>query len=146
MNNDRAAHVTMLERPIEYVVGSRTSVVRQREVGVDTPSFAEGLRAVSAQDVDVVMVGALEDAETIRAAVAVAARGHLVLAGLTAPDAGAAVERLLAAVPGPELFAVLRGVVAQRLVDDGGAVRATAEVVGVDALRWPPRDIRTNAG
>jgi twitching motility protein PilT len=135
VNEDRSAHVTTLERPVEYVIGSRTSVVRQREIGIDTPSFADGLRAVSAQDVDVVMVGALEDAETIRAAVATAARGHLVLAGLTAPDAGAAVDRLLAAVPGPELFAVLRGVVAQRLVDDGGAVRAAAEVVGIDALR-----------
>jgi twitching motility protein PilT len=135
VNTDRAAHVTTLERPIEYVIGSRTSVVRQREVGVDTPSFAEGLRAVAGQDVDVVMVSALEDADTIRAAVAAAGRGHLVLAGLTAPDAAAAVDRLLAAAPGPELFAVLRGVVAQRLVDHGAGLAATAELVGVDELR-----------
>jgi twitching motility protein PilT len=135
VNHERAAHITTLERPIEYVIGSRTSIVRQREVGVDTPSFVQGLQAVAGQDVDVVMVGALDDAETIRAALAVAARGHLVLAGLTAPDAAGAVERLVAAAPGPELFGALRGVVAQRLEDHGGTLQVSAELIGVDELR-----------
>jgi twitching motility protein PilT len=135
VNTDRAAHVTTLERPIEYVIGSRTSVVRQREVGVDTPSYVAGLRAAAGQDVDVVMVGSLEDADTIRASVAAAARGHLVLAGLTAPGAGSAVDRLLGAVPAAELRSVLRGVVAQRLEDVDGTARVTAEVLDVDGLR-----------
>jgi twitching motility protein PilT len=135
VNHDRAAHIATLERPIEYVIGSRTSIVRQREVGVDTPSFTQGLQAIAGQDVDVVMVGALDDAETIRAALAVAGRGHLVLAGLTAPDAAVAMERLAAAAPGPELFGALRGVVAQRLDDHGGTLQVSAELIGVDELR-----------
>src|SRR5260370_4313455 len=82
INATRPYHVITIEDPIEYVHRHRMSIVDQRQVGEDTASFAEGLRAAFREDPDVVLIGEMRDLETISAAVSIAESGHLVLATL----------------------------------------------------------------
>src|SRR5438105_2188947 len=88
-------HIITIEDPIEYVHRHQMSIVDQREVGVDTPTFAEGLRAAFREDPDVLLIGEMRDLETISAALTVAETGHLVLATLHTNDAPQAVDRIV---------------------------------------------------
>ena len=118
-----ARHVITLEDPIEHVYAPRRALVRQREVGRDTPSFAAGLRDALRENPDVVVVGELRDFEVMQLVLGAAETGHLVLATLHSGSSAEALQRLVLAFP-PESQAAaaaqlgdcLQGVVCQRLV------------------------------
>ncbi|WP_424766785.1 type IV pilus twitching motility protein PilT [Paenibacillus sp. sgz302251] len=144
MNQTQKKHIITLEDPIEYVHKSESSIIDQREVGSDTRSFANGLRAALRQDPDVILVGEMRDLETISAAVTAAETGHLVLATLHTTDAPQTIDRIIDAFPGTQqaqiraqLAAVLVTIISQRLLpktDGQGRVAATEILVNTPAV------------
>jgi twitching motility protein PilT len=92
-------HIITMEDPIEYYHPHKKSIVNQREVGNDVPSFAEALRRVLRQDPDVILVGEMRDLETIEAAVRAAETGHLVFGTLHTTGAAKTIDRLVDAFP-----------------------------------------------
>jgi twitching motility protein PilT len=145
INRERALHIVTVEDPIEFLHHHRRSVVNQREVGSDTPSFGSALRHVLRQDPDVVLVGEMRDLETIAMALTAAETGHLVLASLHTQDAPGAVDRIIDVFPPGQqaqiriqLVATLRAVVAQQLVprrDGHGRAVACEVLVATPAVR-----------
>jgi twitching motility protein PilT len=123
INRERKANIITVEDPVEFTFRHGNSNVNQREVGTDTPSFADGLRHIFRQYPDVIVIGELRDPESISIALAAAETGHLVLATLYAMNATAAVERIVDAFPGnrqpqvrAQLAECLQLVFAQRLL------------------------------
>jgi twitching motility protein PilT len=115
-------HIVTLESPIEYTLVPRQSFIRQREVGRDTPSFEQGLYDAMREDPDVLVVGELRDAETMRLTLAAAETGHLVLTTLHSSSTAEALQRIVGAFPAEiqtgiaaQLADCLVGVVCQRL-------------------------------
>lgn len=145
INASRAGHIITLEDPIEYIHQHNKSVVNQREVGEDTGSFSNALRAALRQDPDVILVGELRDLETISTAVTAAETGHLVLATLHTSTAAGAVDRIIDVFPAHQqqqirvqLAETLRGVVAQRLLpkrNEAGRVVACEVLIGTSAVK-----------
>ena len=99
INEYRSAHIITLEDPMEYLHSHKNSVIEQREVGLDTFSFAESLKRCLRQDPDVILIGEMRDLETIATAITAAETGHLVLATLHTPDAPGAVDRCVDVFP-----------------------------------------------
>ncbi len=99
VNARRHDHIITIEDPIEYQHPNRNSLVEQIELGDDTPSFAQAVRAVLRQDPDVIMVGEMRDSETMSAALTAAETGHLVLSSLHTNDAAQTVSRILDTFP-----------------------------------------------
>ncbi len=99
INEERECHIITVEDPIEYYHEHRKSVVTQREIGVDVPSFAEAVRRGLRQDPDVILVGEMRDTETMSAAVSAAETGHLVFATLHTTGAARTVDRIVDAFP-----------------------------------------------
>src|SRR4051812_1375173 len=97
MNLDR--HIVTMEDPIEYYHYHKKSIINQREVGSDVPSFAEALRRVLRADPDVILVGEMRDLETIEAAIRAAETGHLVFATLHTTGAAKTIDRIVDAFP-----------------------------------------------
>ncbi len=133
MNADREAMIITLEDPIEYIHQSHKAMIQQREIGLDSRSYAEALRAALREDPDVILVGELRDAETVSAAVTAAEAGHLVLSALPAANVINAVDAVFDFFPQNRqeslrrrLADVLEAVVAQRLLPAGGDRRAAA--------------------
>src|SRR5207244_4663284 len=87
INNNRSVHIVTIEEPIEVLHPDRLATVNQREVGMDTDSYATAMRSVVRQDPDVILIGAMRDAETVWAALAAGETGHLVLSTLHTSDA-----------------------------------------------------------
>lgn len=123
INRTRSTHIVTIEDPIEYLHQHRLSLVNQREIGNDTRSFTNALRAVLRQDPDVILVGEMRDLETISTAVTAAETGHLVFSTLHTNDATQAVDRMIDVFPPHQqqqirvqLAAVLQGVLAQQLL------------------------------
>jgi twitching motility protein PilT len=138
INDNRACHVVTIEAPIEYLHPDKHSLVSQREVGTDTRSVAAAVARAARQGADVVAIGVAADAEALRAALAAAEAGALVLAVVPALSAGEALVRAIEAFPESErrrcrttLAAVLRAVLNQRLLDraDGRGRIAAFEVL-----------------
>ena len=137
-------HVLTIEDPIEYLFPHSKAQVNQREVGVDTDSFASGLKSALRQDPDVVVVGELHDPESMGAALSIAETGHLVLATMHTNTAAGAITRMVDAFP-PDKQEIIRmnmsmsllGVVAQQLVptNDGGRILACEVMVATQAIR-----------
>ncbi|MDD5199535.1 MAG: PilT/PilU family type 4a pilus ATPase [Terrimicrobiaceae bacterium] len=152
ISETRQAMIITVEDPIEFIFPNSRSVVKQREVGSDTHSFAEALRHVLRQDPDVILVGEMRDLETIRAAITAAETGHLVLGTLHTIDAPKAIDRMVDAFPGdqqPQIIAQLANalemVIAQRLLpcESGGTrVLASETLVANTAVRACIRDRR----
>jgi pilus retraction protein PilT len=94
MNSNHVRHVVTIEDPVEFEFRDGTCLFTQREVGVDTPSFAEGLRRCLRQNPDVILIGEIRDPVAAEAALQAAETGHLVLATLHSPDCADAIERL----------------------------------------------------
>lgn len=92
INTSRNAHIITLENPVEYLHPHKMSMVNQREIGVDCRDYVSGLRAALREDPDVILVGELEDGDTISAAIAAAETGHLVFAALGSPGIADAVR------------------------------------------------------
>jgi twitching motility protein PilT len=145
INNTRSCHIMTIEDPIEFLHRDRKSIVNQREVGVDTGSFAEALRSALRQDPDIILVGEMRDFETISTAILAAETGHLVLSTLHTLDAAETINRIISVFPPYQqkqvrlqLAAILRGVVSQRLIpraDGHGRVPAVEVMVGTAAVR-----------
>ncbi|PWM77613.1 MAG: type IV pili twitching motility protein PilT [Phascolarctobacterium sp.] len=144
INQKRAVHIITLEDPVEYRFAEVQSVIRHREVGSDTKSFAAGLRAALREDPDVIMVGELRDAETISIAVTAAETGHLVLATLHTRGTVSALARMVEAFPAEkqqqirlQLADALQGIAAQQLVPaaSGGRTAAFEVLTAAPAVR-----------
>ena len=142
VNAARAVHVLTLEDPIEVVHTDQRATVTQRELGSDTRDWGAALRAAMRQDPDVILIGELRDADTVRAALSAAETGHAVLSSMHTTDVRETVLRLGDFFPAPEqprvraaLAACLEGVVCQRLVPraDGDGRVCVVEVGGRDA-------------
>jgi len=155
INAHAPKHVLTIEDPVEFVYEPQRSLITQREVGRDTPSFADALKAALREDPDVILLGEMRDLETIRLALTAAETGHLVLATLHTASAPQAIERILDVFPGEErdlartlLADVLRAVVAQQLVvrSDGEArsrIAAHEILVATPAVRNLIRENKT---
>jgi twitching motility protein PilT len=145
INRTRTANIVTIEEPIEYVFEDKRSVILQREVGVDTASFATGLRSVLRQNPDVIAIGEMRDVDTMRVALTAAELGHLVIATLHTMSAPATITRILNSFPAEErvplrvqLANTLICAVAQRLVlraDGQGRLPAVEVLVGSPTVR-----------
>lgn len=123
VNEQRPDHIITVEDPLEFVHGDKLGIVTQREVGHDTLSFANALRGALRQDPDVILIGEMRDAETVRTALASAETGHLVFSTLHTVDAVETLNRILDFFEPhqqtqirKQMASVLRGVLSQRIV------------------------------
>ena len=138
VNETMRKHIITLEDPIEYMHEHDKSIIDQREVGFDTVSFADGLRAALRQDPDVILVGEMRDLETISTAITAAETGHLVLATLHTWSSASTIDRIIDVFPHGQqsqvrvqLAGVLKAVVSQRLFQtaDHKGRRAATEIM-----------------
>jgi twitching motility protein PilT len=123
INENRKAHIITLEDPIEYLHQHKLSMVNQREVGLDTMSYANALRAALREDPDVILVGEMRDLETISIAITAAETGHLVLSTLHTIGAASTIDRIIDVFPPHQqqqiriqLSMVLEAVISQQLI------------------------------
>jgi twitching motility protein PilT len=135
INHARSTHIMTVEDPIEYLHRDHMSLVNQREVLVDTPSFAHALRSALRQDPDVLLVGEMRDLETVETALLAAETGHLVLSTLHTLDAPESINRIVAVFPPHQqrqvrlqLASVLRAVISQRLMPRAAGLGRCAAV------------------
>ena len=145
INEEKNCHILTLEDPVEYLHHHKNSVVQQREVGIDTGDFANGLRAALRQDPDVILVGEMRDLETISIALEAAETGHLVMATLHTNTAPATVDRIIDVFPASQqdqvriqLSGTLAGIICQQLLprkDGSGRVAALEVLVATSAVR-----------
>ena len=139
INTYRVEHVMTIEDPIEFLHRDKKSLVNQREVEVDTKSFAYALRSALRQDPDVILVGEMRDYETIETAILAAETGHLVLSTLHTVDATETINRIISVFPPHQqkqvrlqLGAVLKAIISMRLVPRKDGV---GRVPAVEVLR-----------
>lgn len=99
INENRAEHILTIEDPIEFVHSNKKSVISQRELGADTKSFENALRAALREDPDIILVGEMRDLETVRLALTAAETGHLVLATLHTSSAAQTIDRVVDVFP-----------------------------------------------
>ena len=123
INNRKARHIMTIEDPLEYTHMDRKSYINQREIGIDTESFSNALRAALREDPDIILVGEMRDLESVEMCLAAAETGHLVLTTLHTLDAQETINRLLAVFPVHQqnqiryqLSQVLKAIVSQRLL------------------------------
>ena len=145
VNATRSAHVMTIEDPIEFLHRDNRAIVSQREVAVDTRSFAHAVRSALRQDPDVILVGELRDLETIETALVASETGHLVFSALHTLDAVETIARIIAQFPPHQqpqvrvqLASVLRAVISQRLLpraDGKGRAVAVEVMVSTPAVR-----------
>jgi twitching motility protein PilT len=138
INRNRCTHVITVEDPIEFLHRDQLSIINQREVSVDTRSFAQALRSALRQDPDVILVGEMRDFETIETALLAAETGHLVFSTLHTLDAAETINRIIAVFPPHQqkqvrlqLASVLKAVISQRLIPktDGKGRAPAVEVM-----------------
>lgn len=138
INSTRSENIITIEDPVEYVYEKKKSLIRQREVGRDTPSFARALKGALRQDPDVILVGELRDLSSIESALTAAETGHLVFATLHTNGAAETIDRIVDVFPEEkqqqiriQLASVLRAVISQDLIKStkGGRVAATEIMV-----------------
>ena len=145
INSSRAEHIITIEDPIEFLHRDKKGFVNQREVEIDTSSFAAALRGSLRQDPDVILVGEMRDLETIATALHAAETGHMVFSTLHTLDAVETINRVIAVFPPGEqkqirlqLAATLRAIISQRLVkrcDGPGRVPAVEVMVATAFIR-----------
>jgi twitching motility protein PilT len=142
INRGRKHHIVTIEDPIEFVHDDWGCIVNQREVGIDTDSYSEGLRRVLRQDPDIILLGELRDEESAQAALRAAESGHFVLSTMHTIDSAETVSRLVEFFPPGKhdmvrqvLAGVLRGVISQRLLPKAGGGRIAAVEVMVNTAR-----------
>jgi len=143
INLSRSEHIITIEDPIEFLFSEKRSIITQREIGIDTNTFAEAMRAALREDPDVILLGEMRDPETIETAMTAAETGHLVFSTVHSPAAAETISRIVTSFP-PEaqvgvrakLAQNLRGVVSQRLLPrkNGQGRIVASEVLTVSAL------------
>lgn len=153
INQSRSDHIVTIEDPIEYVYQPDQSLVEQREVGTDTTDFAAGLNATFRQDIDVILVGEMRNAETIATAVTAAETGHLVFSTLHTNNAAQTIDRIIDSFPSGQqdqirvqLAGSLMGIFSQRLIPriQGGMVPAYELLINNSAVANLIRERRTH--
>jgi twitching motility protein PilT len=145
INRTRCTHIMTVEDPIEFLHRDQLSLINQREVSVDTRSFAQALRSALRQDPDVILVGEMRDFETIETGLLAAETGHLVFSTLHTLDATETVNRIIAVFPPHQqkqvrlqLASVLRAVVSMRLMpraDGRGRAPAVEVMISTPFIR-----------
>jgi len=144
ISKERNCLIITIEDPIEYVLSHKKSIIKQREVGSDTRSFANALRHVLRQDPDVICIGEMRDLETISTAITAAETGHLVLATLHTPNTAQTIDRIIDVFPSNQqdqirvqLAASLEGIIAQQLIPKvgGGRIVAVEVLIATPAIR-----------
>lgn len=144
INRNSSRHIITLEDPIEYLHQHNKCIINQREIGYDSQSFANALRAALRQDPDVILVGEMRDPETIATAITAAETGHLVFATLHTSDAPQTIDRIIDSFQPAQqaqiriqLSSVLAAVISQRLLprkNSGGRVCATEILLNTPAV------------
>ena len=140
INSTRNSHIITIEDPIEYLHHHKMSVVTQRELSTDTASYDTALRAALREAPDIILLGEMRDADTIRAAVTAAETGHLVISTLHTVGASSTIDRIVDSFPSEQqqqirtqLSMVLEGVVSQQLIPTGdGSLVPAFEVMSVN--------------
>ncbi len=145
INERFTRHIITIEDPIEFVHHDKLSIISQREVGIDTPGFADALRACFREDPDVILVGEMRDKETIETALIAAETGHLVLSTVHTLDAPETINRIIAVFPPYQhdqirlqLASVLKAVISMRLVkrsDRPGRLPAVEVMIVTELIR-----------
>ena len=152
INDERNAHVITLEDPIEYLHSHRKAMINQREIGLDTHSYADALRAALREDPDVILVGEMRDLETISTAITAAETGHLVFSTLHTIGAAATIDRIIDVFPPHQqqiriqLAVVLEAVISQQLIptaDRCGRVAAFEVMHGTIPIKNLIREAKT---
>ena len=154
INENRACHIITIEDPIEFYHTHKKSVVTQREIGADVPSFAEAIRRALRQDPDVILVGEMRDLETMGAAITAAETGHLVFGTLHTTGSASTVDRMVGAFPTDQqgqirmqLSVGLVAVISQLLIpriDKPGRVAAFEIMVNTPSIAAMIRDGNTH--
>jgi len=149
INQSKPCHILTIEDPIEYVYPKGNSIISQREMGVDTHSWALALRSSLREDPDVVLIGEMRDPETMQAAITLAETGHLVFSTLHTNSAAQSIDRIVDAFSADQrsqiriqLAATLKGIISQRLVNKigGGRIPAVEILLGTPAVSSNIRD------
>lgn len=144
INETKASHIITIEDPIEYIHTSKKSLINQREIGQDTHSFSNALRAALREDPDVILVGEMRDLKTIRLALTAAETGHLVFATLHTSSAAKTINRIIDVFPAGEkelvrimLSESLRAVISQTLLkkEGGGRIPAMEIMICTPAIK-----------
>lgn len=143
INQHKSVNIVTIEDPIEVIHHDKKAMVNQREVGVDTDDFLTALRGAMRQDPDVILIGEMRDAETVKAALAAAETGHFVMSTLHTVDAQETINRVIDFFPPHEqqqirfaLSGALRGILCQRLVRKAdGKGRAVAMEIAINTGR-----------
>lgn len=142
INHSRYGHIITLEDPVEYIYKPDKCVINQREIGTDTRSYADGLRAILREDPDVILIGEMRDLDTIKVALTAAETGHLVFATLHTNSAADAIDRITDVFPEGQqkqirmqLSTSLRAVLSQQLVPKniGSGRVAACEIMVVNS-------------
>lgn len=154
INNNRNCHIITLEDPVEFLHKHKKSIVNQREIGHDSKSYANALRAALREDPDVILVGEMRDLETISIAVTAAETGHLVLSTLHTIGASKTIDRIVDVFPPyqqqqikVQLAAVLEGIISQQLIPregNSGRVAAMEIMTATPAIRNLIREGKTH--
>ena len=153
INQQRHGHIVTIEDPIEHIHNHKMSLVSQRDVPNDVPTFARALRAALRQAPDVILLGEMRDLESIKIAITAAETGHLLLSSLHTTGASKTVDRILDTFPAKQqaqvrmqLSMVLRAVVSQRLVPkkEGGQIAVFEVMTVTPAVQNLIRDGRTH--
>lgn len=153
INVAKSVHILTIEDPIEYVYPKGKSIISQREMGIDTHSWAMALRSALREDPDVVLVGEMRDPETMAAAITIAETGHLVFSTLHTNSAAQSIDRIVDSFPPYQqvqiriqLASTLRGIISQRLLPkiEGGRVPAVEVLIGTSAIASNIRDGKTH--
>lgn len=154
INLNRSAHIITLEEPIEYLHKHNKSIINQREIGKDSKSYANALRAILREDPDVILVGEMRDLETMSIALTAAETGHLVFSTLHTIGAVKTIDRIIDVFPPHQhqqiriqLAAVLQGIISQQLIprkDDGGRIVALEVMIITPAIQNLIREGKTH--
>ena len=153
INTTSKKHIVTIENPVEFIFEDKLSIIDQRELDVDTNSFPKALRAAFREDIDVVLIGEMRDADTISIAVTAAETGHLVFSTLHTNDAIQTIDRIVDSFPGSEqqqirnqLAESLIGIFSMRLIPSlkGVLVPAYELLLANDAVANLIRDNRTH--
>jgi twitching motility protein PilT len=142
INRHRQSHIVTIEDPIEILHPDHSSIVNQREIGLDTENFGQALRRALRQDPDTILIGELRDAETAQTALQAAESGHLVFSTLHTVDAAETIGRMIEFFPEGKqvqirsiMAGVLKGVVSQRLLPRAGGGRVAAVEIMITNAR-----------
>jgi twitching motility protein PilT len=145
INQSRTCNIITIEDPVEFLHRDNKSIISQREVGTDTPTFSAALKGALRQDPDVILVGEMRDYETIETAMTAAETGHLVMSTLHTMDAAETINRIIGVFPPYhqrqvriQLASIIKGVISQRLVpksDGKGRVPAVEVMLASARVR-----------